>query len=733
MAFSIGGRLIINKLSNEGNEANFSLRLISATKPHDPSGNGLVKLQNGGSLEGSITSMPATTLEEQYGYYVYFRWTNELGIPGAFQIWNHGQTEFFLMTLTIDPIPNLTTAPIYFVYPNYESRLPADQAFSVYVPRDDRFGSQKLNEFLQFFPKSQISFLKPFVKTQLVTTGEEEFKSFENVRDVLYESGFKFFVPKEVLDAMAARSPITPPEDGYVPLKFPIPGIIQANLDGWMTDEQFAREMFAGGNPVVIRLLQEFPIKSTLDPNVYGDHTCTITKQHLEKNLNGLTVEKAVERKRLFILDHHDSFMPYMRLINSETPSRAYGNRTVLFLQDNGTLKPLAIELSLPHPKGDQFGAVSKVFLPATQGVEASLWLLAKAYVTVTDTGLHQVASHWLNTHAVIEPIVIATHRHLSVLHPIHKLLHPHLRDTLFINAIGRQNLTNAFGIIEDTMLPGKFSMEMSSVIYKSWNFIDQALPNDLLKRGMAVKNPKAPYGLDLVIKDYPYAVDGLDIWDAINTWVRDYVSSYYDSDQPIQQDTELQSWWKEVVEVGHADLKNKPWWPKMQTREELIESCTIIIWTSSALHAAVNFGQYPFGGYILNRPTLSRRFIPEEGSEEYEELVRDPKQALLKTITPKYETLLALSIIEILSSHSSDEIYLGTRDNPNWTSDEKALVAFEKFGKRMGEIEQILIKRNKDGTLLNRVGPVDLPYTMLYPTSEPGVTGRGVPNSISI
>jgi len=90
---------------------------------------------------------------------------------------------------------------------------------------------------------------------------------------------------------------------------------------------------------------------------------------------------------------------------------------------------------------------------------------------------------HRLNTHAVIEPFAIATHRNLSVLHPIYKLLHPHFRDTININALARKSLVNAGSIIEQTFLPGPYSMEMSSAVYKNWVFTDQALPKDLIKR----------------------------------------------------------------------------------------------------------------------------------------------------------------------------------------------------------------------------------------------------------
>ncbi|KAJ8760606.1 hypothetical protein K2173_015273 [Erythroxylum novogranatense] len=607
--------------------------------------------------------------------------------------------------------------------PKVESRLPLPMSINIYVPRDEQFHHLKKSDFIVDTLKSIAQLIGP----ELPSLFGKEFHCFEDVL-ALYKEGIKLS-QSSLLDDIKNRIPLKIKEK---PFKFPIPQVIQEDKSAWMTDEEFAREMIAGVNPVTICRVEEFPPRSRLDHRLYGDQKSSITKEHLEISLDGLSLDKAIEENKLFILDHHDTLMPYLRRIN-ETSTKVYASRTILFLKDDGTLKPAAIELSLPHPEGDQFGSISKVYTPSEHGIEGSFWKMAKAYVAVNDSGFHQLISHWLSTHAVIEPFIIATNRQLSVLHPVYKLLQPHFRDTLYINALARQILINAGGVLELTVFPGRYSMEMSSKAYRHWKFTEQALPENLKNRGMAVEDKDSTHGLRLLIEDYPFAVDGLEIWSAIKEWVKDYCSFYYQSDKTIQNDRELQSWWKEVREEGHGDKRDEPWWPKMQTCDELIEACTIIIWLASAFHAAVNFGQYPYGGYLPNRPSITHRLMPERGSAEYEELESNFEKAFFKTVTARPQALLGISLVEILSRHSSDEVYLGQRDTPEWTSDAEPLKAFEKFSKSLAEIEDRIMERNKDERLKNRVGPVNMPYTLLIPSSEVGLTGKGIPNSVSI
>ncbi|CAH9145141.1 unnamed protein product [Cuscuta epithymum] len=520
--------------------------------------------------------------------------------------------------------------------------------------------------------------------------------------------------------------------DGEGLFKFPTPKVIQEDKTAWRSDEEFGRQMLAGTNPVTISRLQDFPPKSKLDPRVYGDQTSKINNEHIQKSLGGYSVEEAIKNERLFIVDYHDTFMPYLRRINA-TNNKAYASRTLLFLKTDGTLKPVAIELSLPHPLGDKFGADSKVYTPSEHGVDYGLWQLAKAYATMNDAGFHQVVSHWLKTHAVIEPFVIATNRQLSVLHPIYKLLHPHFHDTMAINALSREILLNAGGLFEKTLFPDKYSFEISSMVYRDWDFTKNALPTDLVERGVAIEDSCSPHGVRLLIEDYPYAVDGLEVWSSIKTWVDEYCKLYYKSDDMIQKDVELQSWWKEIREKGHGDLKDMPWWPKMKTIQELIDSCTIIIWIASALHAAINFGQYSYGGYIPNHPPITQRFMPTPGTDDYKELETNPDKVFLKTITPPFRALLGMSLVEILSRHTSDEVYLGQRESSEWTSDKEARDAFARFGKKLSDMEDRIVKMNIAGKLKNRIGPVMMPYTLLFTSSEPGLTSKGIPNSVTI
>ncbi|KAK8501769.1 hypothetical protein V6N12_072906 [Hibiscus sabdariffa] len=521
------------------------------------------------------------------------------------------------------------------------------------------------------------------------------------------------------------------------------PSIIAEKRRAWTLDNEFGRQMLAGTNPVRIRRIMDD------DPKLQGGE------------LGELIKKARSEKKELFILEHHDYLQPFLKMINGKGIC-AYASRTIL--KSGSMLEPIAIELSLPD-KSDGSRDI-RVFSP-----EDDLWELAKIHVACNDAAYHQLISHWL--------------------------LDPHFKDTLHVNALARAFFLNAGGILETALFTGEYSMRLSSHLYKQWRFDEQALPADLLKRGMATpkeveeikvmpaepesaktddvvetverdenltdedvvqldnipeterqeQQPTFDAGVKLVLEDYPYAKDGLEIWVAIETWVKDYCKLFYEGDYHVKEDTEIQQWWSEIRRVGHGDQDQG--WYDINTVENLVKALTTLIWITSGLHAALNFGQYGYYGWPPNRPMLLRKFVPREGTPEMDELKRDPDKFKARMMPEKFQMAFVIAVMDVVSRHTSDEVYLG-QESPEkvWEFMDEIKKKFGEFGEKLMQIEKNIKARNKEYGLKNRWGAAGIPYKLLYPDAsktmaarskvkgKPEITvihERGIPTSISI
>ncbi|XP_015161789.1 lipoxygenase 6, chloroplastic-like [Solanum tuberosum] len=165
----------------------------------------------------------------------------------------------------------------------------------------------------------------------------------------------------------------------------------------------------------------------------------------------------------------------------------------------------------------------------------------------------------------------------------------------------------------------------------------------------MAVEDPTAPCGVKFVIEEYPYAADGLLIWSAI----KELVEHYYSEPKSVMLDVELQGWWNEIKNKGHPDKKDEPWWPNLIEHTCLNElgcfwsPCSYKLWTIS------------MAGYVLHRPTLMRKLIPQVEELEYKQLLVDPKQMFLSSLPTQFQTTKLLAVQDAVSTHSLDEEYL--------------------------------------------------------------------------
>ncbi|KAK9829773.1 hypothetical protein WJX72_007819 [[Myrmecia] bisecta] len=443
-------------------------------------------------------------------------------------------------------------------------------------------------------------------------------------------------------------------------LRFQTPAVVRDRDHVWTTDEEWGREQLAGQNACIIQALwRDAPLKQ-LPPK------SAITEAALQGHLEGASVAQLLsgEAPRLFLIDYVPGFADHAERVKAAHPNNVlYAGRAVLYLRNDDNLVPVAIELQAP---GQDF----QVF---TQSDPPTAWLLAKAIFSSIDSGYHQLISHWDRAHASCEPYLIATRRQLSVMHPVNKLLMNHFRFTLNINSSARTSLVNAGGTIEANFTPGSFSMELSAFVYDAtWTFEGQALPHDLVNRGVARATSDGQ--VELLLADYPYADDGMLLWSAFEEWFASYLRLYYDdgvAGKRVTDDPELTAWWSEIRDKGHPDVKRG--WPQMRTVADLTRILTTIAWTASAHHAAVNFGQYDFSGFMPNRSPMTRKALPAKGSAAYKALVaQDPEAAVLPFLASPQQAVMVMITLTLLSTHSGNEEYINDLEHPYITAHNK-------------------------------------------------------------
>ena len=101
---------------------------------------------------------------------------------------------------------------------------------------------------------------------------------------------------------------------------------------------------------------------------------------------------QALKQKKLFIIDYHDLLLPYVSKVRQIKGTTLYGSRSLFFLTPDGTLKPIAIELTRPPMEGKP--QWKQTFTPNLETTDLWLGRFAKAHFLAHDCGYHELVSH---------------------------------------------------------------------------------------------------------------------------------------------------------------------------------------------------------------------------------------------------------------------------------------------------------------------------------------------------
>ena len=323
------------------------------------------------------------------------------------------------------------------------------------------------------------------------------------------------------------------------------------------SDESFVRLKIAGPNPMLISQWESLPVNLAVKADDIS---------HLL--VSGDTLDKALQNQRVYGLDYQA--IENLTQVLGETNGKAkflYAPLALFVLKpDRSQLVPVAIQLG-QSPNQDP------VIIPGRDDEQA--WLLAKTQVNYADTNYHELFVHLARTHLVEEAFAIATHRELAPSHPINILLLPHFEGTMLINSLAESSLVAPDGAIDHLFASRIRDIQASAGADRlEYSIIDSIPHTDFKRRG--VDNTET-------FPDYPYRDDALLVWQAIESWIIDYVDIYY------REDSELHAWRKEIITQGKVKGL-----PELDTKTELVQLLTQVIFIASAQHAAVNFPQQP-------------------------------------------------------------------------------------------------------------------------------------------
>jgi len=441
----------------------------------------------------------------------------------------------------------------------------------------------------------------------------------------------------------------------------------------WQEDVEFGRSTLNGTNPFTLQQITKLP--SGLN----------ISEREIDGLLDdNMTLEKAFSMKRMYAIDYRSSVKGLPRNIRTKSRAQLHSSDPVvlLYVKNSKDFVPIVIQLEDDDPE--------KVFTPKDTKDD---WLLAKMYFKSVDVAIHEWVSHYLNTHAVMEPVAVSMFRNLSCRHPLYKLLRDHLVTVAAINTQARKDLLGPDSSANQCI--GINSGGAAARAYKTLRYENLNVPKMMKSKGLCDPNE---------LPNYYYRDDVFKLWYAIEDYIKRIISIFYKENKDVAEDGELQSWTEDVaVEgIGWQDGDTKGFPRNINSIDQLVEYVTIIVFTCSVQHAAINFGQFETYKFLPSTPGAMR--LPSHRRGE------GTKDRIMKSLPDAVMAVLQLGVSYLLSQYSKEDVFLGEYRQELFVNG-AVLLTKERFKRELTKIEESIKKRNEG---------LEVPYVVLLPSKIP-------------
>ncbi|XP_038851475.1 arachidonate 12-lipoxygenase, 12S-type [Salvelinus namaycush] len=439
-------------------------------------------------------------------------------------------------------------------------------------------------------------------------------------------------------------------------------------MEHWKEDWFFGYQCLNGSNPRMIQRCKELPGNFPVSGDMVQGSLAPRT-----------TLDKELKAGNIYLIDYAIMDGVPTNVIRGK-PQYIAAPLCLLYEHPDQGLIPIAIQL------GQTPGLDTPIFLPNDPPLA---WLLAKIWVRHSEFQVFQLLSHLLRTHLLVEVFCVATLRQLPAVHPVYKLLAPHLRYTLEINCRGRTQLVSADGIFKRVVSTGgEGLLVLSQREYKVLTYRSLQPCWDFQQRGATT------------LRDYFYREHSLMLWDAIHSFVSGMISVYYHCDSDVVEDPELQTWIKDIAEEGFVDVPTFGLSNELKNKAELVTLLSVAIFTSTAQHAATNNGQFDWCAWVPNTPCTMRHPTPTDKDAVTMEMIMD-------SLPDVSQTCLEMAITWHLGRPQPDAVPLGQYPEQYFT-EPQAQEVIDRFRKELKDIEEHILSQNQG---------LELPYLFLLPS----------------
>ncbi|ELW63637.1 Arachidonate 12-lipoxygenase, 12S-type [Tupaia chinensis] len=268
------------------------------------------------------------------------------------------------------------------------------------------------------------------------------------------------------------------------------------------------------------------------------------------------------------------------------------------------------------------------------------------------------------------------------------QLIVPHLRYTMEINVRARNGLVSDYGVFDQVVSTGggghvEFLKRAKGVLtYRSL-----CPPDDLADRGL------------LGVQSSYYGQDALRLWEILYGYVEGIVKIHYKSDETVKSDLELQSWCREITEVGLLGAEDRGFPKSLQSLDQLCKFATMCIFTCTGQHSSNHLGQLDWYAWVPNAPCTMR--IPPPTTKDV------TMETVMASLPSVHQASVQMSITWQLGRRQPIMVALGQHEE-EYFSDPASKAVLKTFREKLAAMDKDVDARN---------AKLAMPYEYLKPS----------------